>query len=113
MALANSHLTNAVWRTTIHTVIEHFKSKDLRQFWETDKPRGINPNFADKIHLVLTRINVAENVESLDVPGFGLHPLTGDRQGQWSIVISRNWRITFRLEDGGAFDVDFEDYHGK
>lgn len=102
-----------MWRTTIHLVIEHFKSKDLRQLWETGDARGVNPNFAAKIKRVLARLNVANDLESLDVPGFGLHQLTGDRQGQSSIVISRNWRVTFRLENGNVFDVDFEDYHGK
>jgi len=25
--------------------------------------------------------------------------------------LSGNWRITFRFEDGHAFDVNLEDYH--
>jgi len=37
--------------------------------------------------------------------------MTGDRKGFWSVVISRNWRVIFRFEDGDACDVDFVDYH--
>jgi proteic killer suppression protein len=47
----------------------------------------------------------------MDVPGFGFHAMTGDRKGYWSVVVSRNWRVTFRFEEGQAWDVDFVDYH--
>ena len=47
----------------------------------------------------------------LDVPGYRLHPLKGARKGLWSVTISGNWRIVFRLEDGDAFEVDLVDYH--
>ena len=40
------------------------------------------------------------------------HQLTGDRKGTWSLTVSRNWRITFRLNPEGEIeDLDFEDYH--
>jgi proteic killer suppression protein len=47
----------------------------------------------------------------MDLPGFRLHPLTGDLHGFWSVRVSANWRIIFRLEDGDAHDVDLIDYH--
>ena len=41
-----------------------------------------------------------------------VHTLTGDRKGTWSLTVSRNWRITFRLNlEGEIEDLDFEDYH--
>ena len=43
--------------------------------------------------------------------GFRLHPLKGDRAGQWSVRVSGNWRVVFRFEDGEAVDVDLIDYH--
>ena len=42
---------------------------------------------------------------------FPLHPLKGDRAGQWSVRVSGNWRVVFRFEDGEAVDVDLIDYH--
>ncbi len=92
-------------------MIENFKNKALAEFWETGKPRGINPNFAGKIQRELDALEEAQSVEELDIPGFGLHRLTGDREGEWSMIVSRNWRITFRFEESCALDVDFEDYH--
>ena len=106
-------LTCTTLHITIHHVIESFKSKDLRRYWESGQPRGINPNFASKVQLLLDALDTVDDVEQLNMSGFGLHPLTGNRQGQWSMIVSRNWRITFRFEDGNALDVDFEDYHGK
>ena len=51
------------------------------------------------------------NPKSADAPGFRLHPLKGDRAGQWSVRVSGNWRVVFRFEDGEAVDVDLVDYH--
>jgi proteic killer suppression protein len=47
----------------------------------------------------------------MDAPGYGLHPLKGNRRGQWAVRVSANWRIIFRFEDGDCFDVDYVDYH--
>jgi proteic killer suppression protein len=44
-------------------------------------------------------------------PGWRIHQLTGDRAGTWSISVSGNWRITFRIEDGEISNLDLEDYH--
>ena len=41
----------------------------------------------------------------MNLPGYRLHPLSGDRRGQWSVRVSGNWRIVFRFEDGEAIDV--------
>lgn len=47
----------------------------------------------------------------LTAPKFRLHPLKGDRRGQWSARVDRIWRIVFRVEDGSVFDVDLIDCH--
>jgi len=45
-------------------------------------------------------------------PNFGAHRLAGDRKGQWALTVTRNWRLTFRVNETGAIeDVDLEDYH--
>ena len=47
----------------------------------------------------------------MDLPGYRLHPLKGDRAGHWSVTVSGNWRIVFRFEGGHASDVDLIDDH--
>ncbi len=45
-------------------------------------------------------------------PGWRAHQLTGDRQGTWSLRVTGNWRLTFRVEAGDLVEVNYEDYHG-
>ncbi|WP_426012498.1 hypothetical protein [Caulobacter sp. DWR2-3-1b2] len=41
----------------------------------------------------------------------GAHQLTGDREGVWSLTVTKNWRMTFRIDDALAIeDMDREDY---
>jgi proteic killer suppression protein len=57
-------------------------------------------------------MNAAENVSEIGLfPGWRLHRLHGDREGQWAITITRNWRIVFETVDDEIVNVDFEDYH--
>jgi proteic killer suppression protein len=47
-------------------------------------------------------------------PNFGLHELIGDRQGVCSMTVTKNWRLTFRINaEGALIDMDLEDYHGS
>jgi proteic killer suppression protein len=47
----------------------------------------------------------------MNLPGYRLHELKGERKGTWSVTVSGNWRLTFAFSDGHAYDVDLEDYH--
>ena len=63
----------------------------------------------------LLRLKLLRAARSLeDIPplnSVGLHPLHGDRQGQWAITINGPWRLVFRFGDGHAEDVEIVDYH--
>ena len=56
-----------------------------------------------------------DNAESLrdlaGLPSNGLEALSGVRAGQHSIRINRQWRICFRWEEDGPYDVEIVDYH--
>jgi toxin HigB-1 len=92
-------------------VIASFKSKALKRLHEGGSGKGLPSAFLPKIRRAIFALEQAERPEDLSQPGFGLHQLTGDRSGVWSIVITRNWRTTFRFDGGNAIEVDFEDYH--
>ena len=65
-----------------------------------------------KITDLLLAIDEAERPQDVGrFPGWRLHQLKGDLQGFWSVTVSGNWRIIFRLEKGDTFDVDLVDYH--
>lgn len=88
-----------------------FRHKGLRLLYEDGDRRRIPAAYADKIERVLARLDQATEPRELNLPGFGLHKLTGDLAGFWSVVVSRNWRIVFRFEGVDAADVDLIDYH--
>ncbi|AKH63492.1 MULTISPECIES: type II toxin-antitoxin system RelE/ParE family toxin [Photorhabdus] len=92
-------------------MIKSFRHKGLRQFFEKGVSVGINPQHVNKLRQRLAVINDAEDVGEINFPGYNLHPLTGDRRGQWAITVSGNWRITFEFIDGDAYIVNYEDYH--
>jgi proteic killer suppression protein len=93
-------------------VIGSFRSKSLRQFWEHGRTRGLRPDWIGRIGRILDALDQAEVLSDVDLPGFGLHALTGDLRGRYAVTVSRNWRITFAFEGGSATDIDLEDYHG-
>ena len=92
-------------------MIESFKHRGLKRLFQSGDRSKIRPDLIDKVERILARLEAALAPEDLDVPGFGFHPLTGDRKGSFAVVVSRNWRIVFRFENGSAFDIDFLDYH--
>ena len=51
------------------------------------------------------------HVQFLNLPGLSLHQLTGDRSDIWSVIVSGNWRVTFRMNCEDVEIVNYEDYH--
>ena len=92
-------------------MIASFRHKGLKRFYETGSTAGIQPDHRNRIRLQLAALDTATTIDDMDVPGFNLHPLKGQRKGIWAISVSGNWRITFRFEDGNAHIVNYEDYH--
>ena len=56
-------------------------------------------------------LDAAGSASDADLPGYRLHALKGPLKGHWSVTISGNWRVTFRVENGDAVDLDLTDYH--
>lgn len=50
-------------------------------------------------------------IGDMDIPGWRLHSLGGDRKGLWAITVNKNWRVVFAFKDGHAHIVNYEDYH--
>lgn len=92
--------------------IESIRHKALRKFAETGNPKGL-PGDPERIRNMLAFISVAASPEQLRIPSnFGAHQLTGDRAGTWSLIVTKNWRMTFRVTDALTIeDMDLEDYH--
>lgn len=93
--------------------IESIRHKALRQFAETGKAKGLPSKLVERIAGMLSFLTAIETeAELLTPPNYGAHKLTGDRAGEWSLFVSKNWRMTFRINDALAIeDMDLEDYH--
>lgn len=92
-------------------MIERFRHKGLKLLLEEADPTGVNPQHVEKIENILGLLDVAEDIEDMNVPTFRLHALKGDLKGFWAVTVRANWRIIFRFADGRASDVDLIDYH--
>lgn len=92
-------------------MIQDFKHNGLQLLFETGSTRGVNPQWKRRLLDRLTVLDAAEDIAEMDIPGWRLHQLKGDRVGTWSVNVTGNWRLTFRFTEGDAFDVDLEDYH--
>ncbi|MBU2925507.1 type II toxin-antitoxin system RelE/ParE family toxin [Colwellia sp. 1_MG-2023] len=92
-------------------MIKSFKHKGLKKYFQTGSVSGIQANHQRKLRMQLAAIDTAQEIDDINLPGFKLHPLKGNRDGIWSITVNGNWRITFEFIDGNAYILNYEDYH--
>jgi proteic killer suppression protein len=92
-------------------VIKTFRHKGLKELFETGSSKHVLADMRVRIQRRLDVLDAASTVSGVNVPGFGLHPLKGNRAGEWAITVTKNERITFRFENGDALDVNLEGYH--
>jgi toxin HigB-1 len=92
-------------------MIKDFKHKGLEKFYLYGSTKGIQYEHAQKIKIILTRLNKIELISDMDVPAFRLHQLKGDLKNHWSVRVNGNWRITFKFENGDIYVVNYQDYH--
>ena len=69
------------------------------------------PALVNRLRRQLDVLNRARTAADMNLPGYRLHRLKGNRAQTWSVSVSENWRITFKFEGQDAFDVDLQDYH--
>jgi proteic killer suppression protein len=62
-------------------MIGSFRHRGLRRLFESGDRSGIRAAYIDKVERILARLDAATAIDEVDAPGFGLHPLRGDRKG--------------------------------
>ncbi|MDP3183424.1 MAG: type II toxin-antitoxin system RelE/ParE family toxin [Desulfobaccales bacterium] len=92
-------------------MVRSFRHKGLQRLFQHDDGSKLPPDMVARIRLILSTLHATQEIESMDIPTFRLHPLKGALQGFFSVTVRANWRIIFRFEGGEAFDIDFVDYH--
>jgi len=92
-------------------MIQSFRHKGLRRYYETGSMAGIQPHHAKRLRMQLAALDTAHVLDDMNIAGFRLHALKGHEKGRWSIWVNGNWRLTFEFRDGHACVLDYEDYH--
>lgn len=92
-------------------MIKSFRHRGLERFYSHGSTARIKNEHAKRIRLILGRLDASGEPRDMSLPGLNLHELKGGRKGTWSVLVSGNWRVTFRFDGLNAVDVDYEDYH--
>ena len=88
--------------------------KGLRRFIEDDDASGLQAAVVPKLRRMISFLQDMERDDELmSVPSWKAHRLTGGRKGAWSLFVTKNWRLTFRINRAEIeiADLNFEDYH--
>jgi proteic killer suppression protein len=94
-----------------NNVIGSFAGKETQRLFETGRSRNFS-SFARIGIRKLTQLDIVEHLDDLKIPpGNHLEALLADRKGQHSIRINDQFRVCFRWEPDGAYDVEIVDYH--
>ena len=91
-------------------MIKSIRHKGLSRFASRGDASQLPTANSARLRRILIALDAAARPEDMRIPGFRFHALRGDKQGRYAVAISGNWRLTFGWE-GGAVDVDLEDYH--
>jgi toxin HigB-1 len=92
-------------------VIRSFRHAGIEQLFKTGSKAGINSAHAEKLVNRMQVLDFAKSAADMNMPGWGLHKLTGELKGHWAVKVSGNWRLTFAFVKQGAILVDYQDNH--
>jgi len=93
-------------------MIRTFRDRDTAAIFQGRFVQSLDARIQQRAREKLKYLDSAADLRDLRVPPANqLEALRGDRSGQYSIRINRQWRICFCWRDGDAFDVEITDYH--
>jgi toxin HigB-1 len=94
--------------------IRDFAHKGLKKLYSEGSVKGVPSDTVEKLRKMLAYLDDMESPEELQaLKSWKVHLLTGDRKGTWSLSVTRNRRLTFRIDttEREICDVNLEDYH--
>jgi proteic killer suppression protein len=93
-------------------VIKSISGKETKKVWDNTFSKKLPRNIQSITLRKMRYIDAADVIDDLrSPPGNHLEALKGDRKGQHSIRINKQWRICFSWKNGHAHDVEICDYH--
>lgn len=94
--------------------IRNFTHKGLKRFYEDGNEKGVPVESRGKLRNMVGFLEAMADIRELSVPilKWKAHALLGDRRGTWSLSVTANLRLTFRVDDQKMLsDLNLEDYH--
>ena len=78
-----------------------FRTKKLRKQYEDH--RKAKEAYGEQVaRRYIERVNIIKQVRDIEelqrLPGLRCHQLTGDRQGQWAVTLTGQYRLIFSLQ---------------
>ena len=93
-------------------MIRTFRDREAEKIFHREFSRKLPHDIQRTAFRKLRMLNRAESLDDLRIPPNNrLEQLRGQREGQYSIRINRQWRICFEWHDGDVFEVEIVDYH--
>jgi proteic killer suppression protein len=92
-------------------MILRFRHRGLERLHRRGDTSGVSAQHVKRLRVMLAALETALVPSDMALPGARLHPLHGDREGQWSVTISGNWRVVFEFEGQNVTNIDLVDYH--
>ncbi len=93
-------------------MIKTFRCKETRKIYKREFSKKLPHDIQRAAYRKLLMIEASIDVDDLKIPPANrLEKLSGNREGQYSIRINKQYRICFTWENGFAFDVEIIDYH--
>ena len=96
----------------IKRMIQSWDNSCSRIFYEEGKVSKFKALKVDSAEELLAALDAATWLKDLSpLKSVGLHKLSGDRAGQWAMIVNGPWRICFQFKNGTAYNVEITDYH--
>jgi proteic killer suppression protein len=93
-------------------MIKSFNCKETEKLFHRETTKKWPSRIKKLGRRKLLIIDAATQLVDLKVPpGNELEKLKGNRKGQHSIRINKQWRICFKWKNGDAYNVEIIDYH--
>jgi proteic killer suppression protein len=99
---------------TLTVKIRNFLHKGVQRLYLDDNAKGVPPDTVEKLRKMFAFLDVMSGVDEVRaLTAWKPHTLTGDRKGTVSLSVTRNRRLTFRVDaaEEELYDVNLEDYH--
>ncbi len=93
-------------------MIKDFKCKETAKIFEREFSKKLPNQIQREAYKKLLMIDASIDIEDLKIPPSNrLEKLSGDRKGQYSIRINKQYRICFKYQNHQATDIEIVDYH--